>query len=48
MPGCQLMLCVIAGIGMAGIGMNVMHDGNHSSYSSLPWVNNIMGVPFIF
>lgn len=49
MPGwLQLMLCVIAGIGMAGIGMNVMHDGNHGSYSSLPWVNNIMGSTIYF
>ena len=33
---------------MAGIGMNVMHDGNHGSYSSLPWVNNIMGSTIYF
>lgn len=34
---------VIIGIGMAGVGMNVMHDGNHGSYSTKPWLNKIMG-----
>jgi linoleoyl-CoA desaturase len=29
------------GIGMAGVGMNVMHDGNHGSYSN--WINKFMG-----
>jgi linoleoyl-CoA desaturase len=31
------------GIGMAGVGMNVMHDGNHGSYSNKSWVNKFMG-----
>jgi linoleoyl-CoA desaturase len=39
----QLLLTVIIGIGMAGVGMNVMHDGNHGSFSSKKWVNNLMG-----
>jgi linoleoyl-CoA desaturase len=39
----QLALTIIIGIGMAGIGMNVMHDGNHGSYSSRKWLNTIMG-----
>ena len=30
----QLLLNILMGIGMAGIGMNVMHDGNHGAYSS--------------
>jgi linoleoyl-CoA desaturase len=34
---------IIIGIGTAGVGMNVMHDGNHDSYSSKPWLNKIMG-----
>ena len=29
-----LLLTVIIGIGMAGVGMNVMHDSNHDSFSS--------------
>lgn len=39
----NLLLTVVMGIGMAGVGMNVMHDGNHGSYSSKRWVNKIMG-----
>ncbi|ETN94868.1 linoleoyl-CoA desaturase [Zhouia amylolytica] len=39
----QLLLTIVIGIGMAGVGMNVMHDGNHGSYSSKPWLNKIMG-----
>ena len=36
-------LYLTAGIGMAGIGMNVMHDALHGSYSKYPWVNRLMG-----
>jgi linoleoyl-CoA desaturase len=39
----NLLLTVVIGIGMAGVGMNVMHDGNHGAYSSKKWVNNLMG-----
>jgi len=39
----QLLMTVVIGIGMAGVGMNVMHDGNHGSYSSKKWINNLMG-----
>ncbi len=38
-----LVLSIVMGIGMAGIGMNVMHDGNHGSYSNKNWVNKLMG-----
>ena len=39
-----LILCmVIMGVGMAGVGMNVMHDANHESFSSKKWVNKLMG-----
>ena len=38
-----LFASVVIGIGMAGVGMNVMHDGNHGSYSSKNWLNKIMG-----
>lgn len=44
----KLLLCVIMGIGMAGVGMNVMHDGNHGSFSKHPWVNNFMGSSIYF
>ena len=28
---------------MAGVGMNVMHDGNHGSFSKKKWINKLMG-----
>ncbi|MBL7898999.1 MAG: acyl-CoA desaturase [Crocinitomicaceae bacterium] len=34
---------IIMGIGMAGIGMGVMHDANHGSYSKNETVNKILG-----
>jgi linoleoyl-CoA desaturase len=39
----KLAFTIIMGVGMAGVGMNVMHDGNHGSYSSKSWVNKFMG-----
>lgn len=38
-----LLLNIVIGIGMAGVGMNVMHDSLHGAYSSKPWLNKIMG-----
>lgn len=35
-------LALLLGISMAGIGFNVQHDGGHSGYSKLPWVNRWM------
>jgi linoleoyl-CoA desaturase len=44
LPGwAQILGMVIVGIGMAGVGMNVMHDANHGSFSSKKWVNKLMG-----
>lgn len=34
---------ITMGMGLAGIGLNIMHDGNHNSYSSKAWVNKLMG-----
>lgn len=39
----MLTLWVIMGFGVAGIGMNVMHDANHGAYSSSRIVNILMG-----
>ena len=33
-----LLLTIVIGIGMAGVGMHVTHDGNHGSYSTKGWV----------
>ena len=37
------LLYALSGIGMAGIGMCVMHDANHGSYSKNPRVNKMLG-----
>lgn len=34
---------IIAGIGLAGIGMCVMHGGAHDAFSSKKWVNQLFG-----
>jgi len=39
----QILGMIVIGIGMAGVGMNVMHDANHESFSSKKWVNKLMG-----
>jgi linoleoyl-CoA desaturase len=33
---------VVMGFGIAGIGLSVMHDANHGSYSKRPWVNQLL------
>ncbi|TDI67268.1 MAG: acyl-CoA desaturase [Bacteroidetes bacterium] len=38
-----LLLTIVMGVGMAGVGMNVMHDANHGAYSSKKWINKVMG-----
>jgi linoleoyl-CoA desaturase len=40
----MLGLCFIMGLGVAGIGLSVMHDANHGSYSAKNWVNNLFGI----
>lgn len=37
------LLCVLMGLSMAGIGMGVMHDANHGSFSKNKFVNKIFG-----
>lgn len=40
----QLFLCfILSGFGMAGIGMGIMHDAIHGTYSSNPLINKILG-----
>src|SRR5687767_3018557 len=38
-----LLSVVIMGLGLAGIGLSVMHDANHSAYSTKKWVNTLIG-----
>lgn len=34
---------IIMSIGLAGIGLAVMHDANHGAYSQKAWINNTIG-----
>ncbi|MCO5259467.1 MAG: acyl-CoA desaturase [Crocinitomicaceae bacterium] len=38
-----LILWFVTGLGMAGVGMSIMHDANHGSYSKYPFVNKSLG-----
>ena len=42
-PWISILLWFIAGIGMAGVGLSVMHDANHGAYSSNRFVNKMVG-----
>tara|TARA_B100000767_G_C19778335_1_gene544228 strand:- start:6106 stop:7206 length:1101 start_codon:yes stop_codon:yes gene_type:complete len=44
----KLALALVMGVGIAGVGMNVMHDGNHGSFSKIPWINKLMGASIYF
>ncbi|MFC5412610.1 fatty acid desaturase family protein [Larkinella bovis] len=35
----MLVLSAVMGLGIAGVGMSVMHDANHGSFSSRSWIN---------
>ncbi len=37
-----LLMAVVMGVGVAGVGMCVMHDAVHGSYSRRPWLNKLM------
>jgi linoleoyl-CoA desaturase len=39
----MLVLSIIMGIGLAGIGMNIMHDANHGAYSKSSFINKTLG-----
>jgi len=38
-----LCLALVMGLGMAGVGMGVMHDGLHGASSKHAWTNNLLG-----
>lgn len=42
-PFMIFLMWVIMGIGMAGIGLSIMHDANHGAYSKNQTVNKVMG-----
>ncbi len=41
--GVIFVMWVLMGLGMAGIGLSVMHDANHSAYSRKAGVNRLLG-----
>lgn len=36
-------LMIVMGVGKAGVGMSIMHDSLHGSFSKKKWVNNLFG-----
>jgi linoleoyl-CoA desaturase len=38
-----LAAAIMLALGLTGIGFNVQHDGNHGTFSRLPWVNRLAG-----
>lgn len=42
-PWQVFLLYAVMGLGMAGIGLNVMHDANHGAFSRSKWLNNALG-----
>src|SRR5688572_8295596 len=36
-PWLMFIMCLAMGMGMAGIGLSVMHDANHGGYSNKSW-----------
>jgi linoleoyl-CoA desaturase len=42
-PWLIIPLSIAMGIGMAGIGMSVMHDAVHGSFSKKGWINSLFG-----
>jgi linoleoyl-CoA desaturase len=43
-----LLLCALLGYTLACIGFSVMHDANHGSYSTKPWLNDLLGMSMNF
>lgn len=39
----MLLFTIVLGMGLSFVGMCVMHDGNHGTYSRNRWINNLMG-----
>jgi len=42
-PALYLLCSTLMGIGVAGIGLAIMHDANHGSLSSKRWLNSALG-----
>jgi linoleoyl-CoA desaturase len=42
-PLSLITMAVVMGLGLAGVGLSVMHDANHGAYSKKNWVNTVIG-----
>lgn len=42
-PWLLVLMVITMSIGLAGIGLSVMHDANHGAYSKRPWINTVIG-----
>lgn len=38
-----MLMWIIMGVGMAGVGLSVMHDANHGAYSKNEFINKLVG-----
>ena len=43
-PLLALLICALLGFTFSSIGFSVMHDANHGSYSTKPWLNDLLGL----
>lgn len=39
-----LLVCIGLGFTLSSIGFSIMHDANHGSYSTKPWLNDMLGL----
>ena len=42
-PLLLLLSVIVMSIGLAGIGLSVMHDANHGAYAKTKWINTVIG-----
>src|SRR4051812_41374904 len=38
-----LLAVLVMSLGLAGIGLSVMHDANHGAYANKNWINTLVG-----
>jgi len=43
----MFLLSVLMGVGIAGVGMSIMHDANHGSFSSKEWINKLFSYSIV-
>jgi len=44
----MLVMALTMGVGMSGIGLSIMHDANHGSFSKISWFNKMMSYSMEF